>query len=358
MTWLFRKILAVAVLSVLSSGVPAAKPAGSLQCYKAKAPLECFFDVAQLRLKTVSDPNERADAIGELLYSLAETDRRNDSILREALDLSGNDAVKPDRQMELLYSLDLYGSAGDSLPEQTYFSALSRFAILERELKGRALIELYFGACSIIGWDDPFRERWLPFAQSACNAEKLRTLKSEAVTDQALVLAMMPVAMAFSDNRDGFARSANLGLSWLAEAEKIAGKSKSGKERDFVAFMGVLMHTMNSLCFDAFDLADAADSEADLALKALRRHEKRVGITGSSTFLRRQVVEAMFKTGREAEAKKMLREMLARVDADRNGKRIPPAEQIAILTLAARIEHDEQAARESQTCTPEGAVEI
>lgn len=354
----FKVILAVAVLAGLSFPALAAKPAGPMQCYKAETPVDCLLGVAKGRLKRIEDPNDRADAIGELLYALAGTNGQDGSILKEALDLSGNDAVKPVKQMDLLYSIDLYGSAEESLPQQTYISALSRFAKLEKSLRGIELIELYVGACSIMGWDDPFRERWLQFAQSVCTPERLRALQPVGAAERALVLAMMPVAMTFGENSHGFAQSAQLGLSWLSDAEKIAAKSKSREERGFVAFIGVLMHTMNALCLDVFDRPEAAEGEVELALKALRRHEKRVGITGDSTQLRRLVVEAMFRTGREAESRKMLRQMLARVDSDQSGKKIQAAEQIAILALAARIEFDEQAARESQTCIPEGAIEI
>lgn len=337
----------------------AAKPADkTVQCYRAEAPVDCFLAAAKGRMKGVADPNERAEALVELLYALAGTAGRDAALLKEALDLSSNAEIRPVRQMDLLYAIDLYGSSGESLPPQTFVSAIGRFMKLEGELKGADLVELYLGACAIVGWDEAFRERWLPFAQGVCAPERLEALETEGAVQGALVLAMMPVAMTLREEWEGFAGSAARALAWLAQAEQLAAKSKGREEREFIAFMGVLMHTLNAICLDAFERPDAADDEAELALRTLRGLEKRTGLTAQSLPLRRQVVEVLFRTEREAEAKKLLREMLARVDADPKGKKLPAAEQVAILALAARLAHDEQAAREGQECVPEGAVTI
>lgn len=354
---LFRSLFLLAILAGLGAyWTPAAKSDGASQCYKAQVPVDCFIAAATARLDGIADPNERADAVAELLYALAATEGRGDSVLKAALELSSSEAVKPVKRMDLLYSIDLYGSAGESLPDQTFISALSRFAKLEKELQGEELVELYLGACAIIGWDAPFLWRWLQFAQSVCTPERLRALQSDSVPQRALLLAMTPVAMTFSENLSGFIESAKASLTWLTEAEKAAGESNRLEERDFIAFVGVLMHTVNSLCLEVFDQADAADGEVELALETLRRLEQRAGITGDTTHLRRQVVELLFRTGREAEAMDLLREMLARADADQGGKKIPAAEQIAILSLAARLAYEEGAARDSRECVPEGTI--
>jgi hypothetical protein len=175
--------------------------------------------------------------------------------------------------------------------------------------------------------------------------------------NQAIVLAMMPVAMTLNENREGFAESAEIALSWLSAAEKIAAKSKKSAEKDFVASIGVLMHTMNALCLDAFDEPDAADDEIDVALKVLRRMEMRAGIADRNTSLRRQIVDSMFNMGRGTDAKKILHKMLARVDADSGGRIIAFPEQVAILLQAAKLEHDEKLDR-GHACTPEGDIEI
>lgn len=338
--------------------MPAANSDGASQCHKAQAPVDCFMAAATGRLGAIADPNERADAAAELLYALAVTENSDDSLLRSALELSASEAVKPVKGMDLLYAIDLYGSAGESLPDQTFVSALSRFAKLEKELQGEELVELYLGACAIIGWDAPFLLRWLQFAQSVCTPERLRTLQPENLPQRALLLAMTPAAMTFSENLSGFIESAEASLTWLSAAEKAAGESNRPEERDFIAFIGVLMHTVNSLCLEVFDQADAADGEAELALETLRRLEQHVGITGDTAQPRRQVIELLFRTGREAEARELLREMLARVDADQGGKKIPAAEQIAILSLAARLAYEEEAARDGQECVPEGTIAI
>lgn len=338
---------------------PAAKPApGAMRCYKAEAPVDCFLAAAKERMKGVADPNERAEALVELLHALAGTGGRDEALLREALDLSSHAAVRPVRQMDLLYAIDLYGSAGESLPPRTFFVAIGRFMKLEGELKGADLVELYLGACAIVGWDDAFRERWLPFAQSVCAPERLEALATEGAVQEALVLAMMPVAMTFREEWEGFAATAARGLAWLEQAERRVARLKGREEHEFVAFMGVLMHTLNAICLDAFERPDDADGEAERALRTLRRFEKRAGLAGGTTPLRRQVTEILFRMEREDEAKKLLREMLARVDADPNAKKIPAAEQVAILALAARLEHDERAAREGGACVPEGGIEI
>lgn len=352
-------LLAAALLSGLSWWSLAAKPSATVvQCYQAGAPVDCFMAAARDRLKGIAGPNERAEALVELLPALAGTEAQDEALLRQALALSDDAGVKPLRQMDLLYAVDLYGSANASLPQQTFLAALSRFATLEKQLQGLDLIELHVGACAIIGRDDDFRQRWLDFAQSVCTPERLGRLEADGVAGRALVMAMMPVAMTLGENWEGFSQSASTALAWLGEAERLVAKSKSRDERDFVAFMGVLMHGLNAVCLELFELSDEADGEIGLALHALRGLEKRVGISEKSTSLRRHVVELLFKGGHEGEAKRLLRQMLARVDADPKGRKIPLAEQVAILALAARLEYDEQAARKDSLCRPEDSISI
>lgn len=346
-----RTVLLASLLALASHAVLAAKPAGSLRCYKANEPIRCLIDQAQDKLDPIADPDDRADAIGELLYTLAVTGLHSAPLLAEARNLSENKAIKPVKQMDLLYAIDLYANAASLPSDETYTAALSRFATLDTELKGGERVELYANACLIIVWDESMRERWLDFAQSVCTPKALAELKPEGPVFQSLVLAMMPVAMTLAEDRDGFALAADHALSWLDAAEKITRKSKHAADREFVALMGVLMHTMNSQCLDAFDLPDASDAEIERARNILHRLEARVGISGKSTHLRRQVVESLFETGRETEAKKMLRQMLSRVDTDPTGMKIPLMEQVAILLLAARLEHYEQAGR-TGVCVP------
>jgi len=349
----------MALAVVLSACSLDARQPGALDCYKAEDAAACFIAAAKGRLKLAPDANARAEALIELLYTLAGAEASDDALLKQALDLSSDGGVRPVRQMDLLYAIDLYGSAGESLPPRTFFTALGRFIQLDRELKGLARVELYLNACGIIGWAADFRERWLVFAQSVCTPDRLQAIETDSGAGGALLQAMMPVAMTFGENPTGFAESARRGLAWLAEAENAAAKSKDKEEREFVVFLGVLMHTFNALCLDVFDRPEAADGEAELALKTLRRFERRAGLVAATLPLRRQVVEILFKLEREDEAKKLLREMLAKVDADPNAKKIPAAEQVAILTLAARLAHEEAAAaREGGECRPEGTISI
>jgi len=358
---MFRVIGFLAVLALgaaLASCSLDARQPGALDCYKADDAAACFLAAAKGRLKLAPDANARADAVIELLYALAGDESHDDALLKQAFDLSSSAEVRPVRQMDLLYAIDLHGGEGESLPPRTFFMALGRFIQLEQALKGMPLAELYLNACGIIGWEDDFRERWLPFAQSVCTPEKLQAIETDSGAARALLLAMMPVAMTFGENPSGFAESAGRGLAWLAEAEKAAVKSKDREERDFIAFMGVLMHTFNAFCLEVFDRPEAADGEVELALKTLRRFEKRVGLGAATLPLRRQVVEILFRMERADEAKKLLREMVARVDTDPGAKKIPAAEQIAVLTLAARLARDEAAAREGGECRPEGTISI
>lgn len=353
----FGAILLAASLAALPVAGSAAKPAGAVACHRAGDPVDCFVGLAAKILGRIAAADDRADAVGELLYALAVTGTRNDAVLGEARKLLAGDAVKPVKQMDLLYAIDAYAAALGLPSEGSYADALKRFAALQTQLKGGELVELYVNACSIIGWDEPARERWLDFAQAVCTPAALKQLRAEGVAWQALVLAMMPVAMTLAEDADGFVDSAGHALSWLASAEKLAGKSKSVADQDFVAFIAVLMHTMNSICLDAFDQADASDREVEQARAALRRMEKRSGISARTSALRRQVIEALFNTGRDAEAKKMLDQMLLRVDADREGKKIPLAEQVAVLLLAARLEHGQRAG-EGGTCGADDHVWI
>lgn len=353
----FGAILLVFGFFTISFWPPEARADTASRCYGAADPVGCFVGRATSKLRQVANPADSADAVGELLYALALTQTRNDRLLDQVRLLVADSAVKPVKQMDLLYAADLYASSIDPAAEQPFALAVSRFAALERELKGNELVELYVGACAIMAWDGPFRERWVAFAQSTCTPEKLGALQGEGVAHRALVVAMMPAAMTFAESRDGFVASADTALTWLSAAEKLAAKSKKNDDKDFVDFIGVLMHTMNSFCLDMFDQPDASDGEIDRSLKVLRRMEKRTGISGKSTVLRRQVVESLFDTGREIEAKKLLRQMLAHVDADKDGKKIRFSEQIAILLLAARLAYEEQTDQE-QTDVPDGSIRM
>jgi hypothetical protein len=356
----FRTLLAAAALATLAAvSLPAAaaKAEGAAHCYRQDDPARCFMALAKKMLARVADADERADAISEMLYTAAIMQAEDKPLRDEARTLAGSDAVKPVRRMDLLYSIDLHASAVSSPAEESYAAALKGFAAFENQLKGGELVELYVNACSIIGWQEPFRERWLDFAQSVCTPEKLKALDAQGTVHQALVLSMMPVAMTLAEDRDTFAIAAEVALSWLEGAEKLADKSKQSADKDFVAFVGVLMHTMDSLCLDAFDEPDAADSEVEQARKTLRRMEARTGISGRSSAMRRQVLESMFDTGRQEEAKKMLRQMLVRMDADSDGKKIPLAEQVAILSLAARLDYEERT-DQGESDAPEGAISI
>jgi len=351
------KLLIVACLIVLPGTAAAAKPVVASACYRAADAVPCFIAAAKLKLKQVTRGDDRADAVGEILYTLAATNGRDAAMVQAATELAASRAVRPVKQMDLFYALDLYASAADTSAQPTYVAALGRFAALEKELKGNAQVELYVNACSIIAWQEPFGERWHDFARSVCAPAKLQALKPDNGVYQALLLAMLPVAATLAADRDAFAASTDYALLWLHASEKAAAKSKKGGDKDFVAFIGVLIHTMNSLCLDAFDEPDAADDEIDVSLKVLRRMELRVGVSGRSTPLRRQVVESLFYTGREAAAKEMLGQMLKRVDGDTAGRVIPFAEQIAILLLAAKLEYDERHDSE-RLCVPDGGVEI
>ena len=174
---LLNALTAACLIALPGAEAAAAKPPASLRCYRAEDPVQCFVAAAKAKLAQVENGNDRADALGEMLYTLSALDSRDDELAKAADELAVSRAVRPVKQMDLLYVLDLYASATEAAADRTYASALRRFATLEQELKGGALVELYMNACSIIAWDDPFRERWLDFAQSVCTPEKLRATK-------------------------------------------------------------------------------------------------------------------------------------------------------------------------------------
>lgn len=352
------RLAAIAAVAIAAGLPPAALAADkALRCYRARDTVACLVAIAREKLKRVADANDRADAIGDLLYALAATHGDDASLMKEARTLAGDRSVRPAKQMDLLYSIDMRESVAAPPAQESYAAALRRFAALESELKGGALAELYVNACAIIGWDDPFRERWLDFAERVCTPERLKAAKSGGVANEALLLAMMPVAMTLAEDRDGFETSADEALTWLRAAESAAAKSKDADAKDFVASVGVLMHTTNSTCLDAFDEPDAADAEIDRAVRSLRRLEARRGISDRTTPARRQVIESLFDAGRDEEAAKLLRGLLARVDADADGRKIRLSEQIAILLLAARLEYHLEAER-AQDEVPEGHIRM
>lgn len=350
-------LLASVAVALLPSMATAGETGASARCYRSDDAAPCLIGIAKAKLMRVADPDEHADALGDLLYTLATTGSEDASLAGQARALADDRSVKPVKRMDLLYSLDIADSIAVPPSAPSYRAALARFAALDRELKGIALVELHFDACSIINWDEPFRERWLDFAQSVCRPDRLTAIKTDSLASQVLLLAMMPIAMTLAEDHEGFATSAKRASAWLAAAEAAAAKSREASRQDFAAAVGVLLHTTLAACLDIFDEPDAADAETDRAVRSLRRIEARQGISGKTTPLRRQVVQSLFDAGRDAEAAKLLRRMLSRVDADPAGKKIPLAEQVAILTLAARLESYVNAERD-QDKTPAGHIRM
>jgi len=353
---LFASLIASILLCWLSVAA-AAKPTVSLRCYQAADPVKCFVDLARTKLGRVTNADDRADVIGDILYTLSFSASRDAALKDEALELSTSGSIRPVKQMDLLYALDIYASATEESADQTYSSALRHFSALEKQLSGGALAELYMSACMVITWDDPFRDLCIGFARSLCTPEKLHAINPDSVGQQAIILAMLPIAMTLQENPDGFMGSAENALSWLDKVEKIAAKSRKKDEKLFASYMGILMHTLNALCLDVFDASEAADREIDVSLKVLRNTEKQVGISSRSTYLRRQVVDTLFNAGRTEDARKLLQQMLVRVDGDPAGKVISLSEQVAIQLQAARISHEERLDW-MQTCTPDGSAAI
>jgi hypothetical protein len=338
------RILPSALLAILAVAVStwagAAKPAatGSLHCYQAKDRVECFLKRAEEKLQRVRGTDERADATAEVLYTLAVTGTEDDDLLRQAMILTEKTGLAAHRQMSLLYAIDLYQFAQESpLADASYAVAQNRFRELEKTLSGNELLNLYVGACSMLAWEDDFLERWSSFLPEACDPLKLAALKTDGADAGAWVLAMMPAAMTVTGDWDRYKDSARRALAWLDSAD--ASVAAQGAEaRSMVDRLGVVMYSLNSISLQLFEEPVAADGALDASLRYLRRLEKRVGITGDSTPSRRPLAEVLFRSGRDKEAAKLLREMLARVDADPRGKRISFREQAAILALAANFE--------------------
>ncbi|HEX8987776.1 MAG TPA: hypothetical protein VF816_07435 [Rhodocyclaceae bacterium] len=348
--------LAGAIVLALLPAIAASRSDASSRCYRDKDAVPCLLGIARAKLARISDPDERADVVGDFLYTLATTGNDDDAIAQEARRLSADKSVKPVKQMDLLYSIDLHDSLTSAAAE-SYRAALARFAALEKQLSGSALVELHVNACAIGNWDEPFRERWLDFAESVCTPERLKAIKADGLASQSLLLATMPIAMTLAEDREGFEASADRALAWLEAAEAATAKVKDGGGRDFVAAVGILMHTGNAQCLAAFEEQDDADAEVDRAVAILKDIEARHGISGKTTPLRRQVVEALFDGGRDAESAKLLRRMLTSVDRDADGRKIPFAEQVAILLLAARLESYINAERD-QAEVPAGHIRM
>jgi hypothetical protein len=331
-------LLAAAILAAASTAAAAAKPSGAFRCYQAKDRVECFLRRAEEKLQRVRAADERVDATAEVLYTLAVTGTEDEALLKEAMHLAETPGLAPHRQMSLLYAIDLYQFAQDSpLSDASMALAQTRFRELEQTLAGNDLLRLYIGACSMLAWEDDFLERWSSFLPEACNPDKLGSLKMQGTDADAWIMAMMPAAMTVTGDWERYKDSARTALAWLDAAAAAAGaQGKQAANR--VDRLGVIMYSMNSISLQLFEEPDAADGALDASLKYLRRLEKRVGISGESTPSRRPVAEVLFRSGRDKEAAKLLREMLARVDADPRGKRIPFSEQAAILALIANFE--------------------
>ncbi|SRR6266581_61288 len=327
----------LALLLVLAAPAAAAgRPAGAAQCYASRDRVECLLERAKSRLDRVADVGERAEAAAELLYAQAATGRQDAAPFAAALALADRGDLAPRREMGLLYAIDLYQFATESpLATASYAAAAKRFRDFETLLQGRDLLELYVGACAMLGWEESFLERWWDFVPEACNAAKLAALAEVDPAARIQVLALLPAALTAADDWDGYTGSAEAALVWLDGERR--RKTKAAPRGESLDRIGVAIYGINALSLDLFDQPQAAAAAAERSRLHLRRVERRSGINGRSTPLRREVAEALFRAGREQEATRLVRQMVVRADADPTGRRIGLAEQVAILALAARL---------------------
>ncbi len=333
MTFFLTICLAVSFASPALAGNP-----GSLACYHAADQVDCFLGKASTTFERVKDTAGRADAAAELLYTLAVLGAENDRLLQQAMTLASQPPLAPYREMALLYAIDLYHFSLESpLATASYAAATARFAALESSLQGHDLLDLYIGACSMVGWEDDFLGRWGDFLPDNCNEEKLLALNLESDYDRAWLLAMMPVAATVAGDRDSYVRNAGIALSWLEQARKQAARSRNLDQRNSIDSMGAVMQSLNATSLDIFDQPDSASEAINQALRYVHNLEQHGGISGKTTPLRRTLAEALYKAGRDREAKTLMKQMLARIDKDPQGKRVPLAEQVAILALAANL---------------------
>jgi hypothetical protein len=330
-------VLAIWLAGSFASPVLAGKP-GSVGCYRAADKVDCFLDKATTTFERVKNSGERADAAAELLYTLAVLGAENDRLLQQTMTIASQTPLPPYREMALLYAIDLYHFSLESpLSTASYAAATARFATLESSLQGHDLLDLYIGACSMVGWEDDFLGRWGEFIQDHCNEEKLLALNLASDYDRAWLLAMMPVAATVAGDRDNYVRYAGSALSWLEQARKAAAHSRNPDDRNFIDSMGAVMHSLNATSLDMFDQPDRANEAINQALRFVHNLERHDGISGKTTPLRRTLAEALYKAGRDREAKTIMKQMLTRIDKDPQGKRVPFAEQAAILALAANL---------------------
>jgi hypothetical protein len=334
---LLRYFLTICVAGCFASPALAGKPSG-LDCYRATDKVACFLDKATANFGRINDAGERADAASELLYTLAVLGAENDRLLQQTMALVSNQALAPYREMALLYAIDLYHFSIDSpLATASYAAATARFTALESSLQGHDLLDLYIGACSMLGWEDDFLGRWSEFLPDNCSEEKLLAVGLESGYDRVWLLAMMPLAATVAGDRESYVRNAGAALTWLEQAKKIGERSKNLEERNFINSMGAVMQSLNVTSLDIFEAPDSANVAIDQALRYVQKLEKNDGISGRTTPLRRALAEALYKAGRDKEGRKLLRQMLKRIDGDPKGKRVALAEQVAILALAANL---------------------
>jgi hypothetical protein len=313
-------------------------PASALGCYRAADKVGCFLDKAAARFDQVKDVGERADAAAELLYTAAVLGAENDPLLQQTMAIAATPELAAYREMALLYAIDLYHySLQSPLADTAYAAATSRFAALESSLQGHGLLDLYVGACSMLSWEDDFLSRWGEFLADNCTEEKLLALDLDKGYDRVWLVAMLPVASTVAGDRDSYVRNAGAELAWLEQARKTSERSKIPAERNFINVMGAVMQSLNATALEIFEQPDSAKSALDQSLQYLRRLERQDGISSATTPLRRSLVEALYKAGRDKEAKTLLQQMLKRIDSDAKGRHVSLAEQVAILALAANM---------------------
>jgi hypothetical protein len=332
-----RYFVMLGVAGCFASPALAGKPS-SLNCYRATDKVECFLDKATTTFGRIDGAGDRADAASELLYTLAVLGAENDRLLQQTMSLVSNQTLAPYREMALLYAIDLYYFSLESpLATASYAAATARFAALEGALQGRELLNLYIGACAMLGWEDDFLSRWSEFLPDNCSEEKLLAVGLESGYDRVWLLAMMPIAATVAGDRESYVRNAGAALTWLEQAKRIGERSKNPEERNFINSMGAVMQSLNVTSLDIFEQPDSANVAIDQALRYVQKLEKHDGISDRTTPLRRALAEALYRAGRDKEAGKLMRQMLKRIDGDPKGKRVALAEQVAILALAANL---------------------
>lgn len=244
----FRWILA-ALFSLL--GVTVAHAQALSLCAKKEDPATCYLNLANAELKRISDHNERAEALAELLYAHAKLARANPTLVEQAIAvLRSKRELDVENRLELLLYLYEYSKVFNYSTSDRYRRVLAEtigFFGASNKLKTKLDVALW--ACNFFEKDQEVWEEFSGIFLRFCRADLFEAKDgddAEALGLKNIGNAVVGVAYEDADALNTAYRSIEIfvgELEKLASSDKKAAIEVSANARQLRAFLYFLKAT-------------------------------------------------------------------------------------------------------------------